>query len=56
MEEAFLTGSRYEYLLWDAAYRWEKWPFRGLGWPSGIGGGAADGHRLGPGSDRHLGQ
>ena len=26
MREAFVTGSRYEYMFWDAAWRMEEWP------------------------------
>jgi thiaminase/transcriptional activator TenA len=26
MEAAFLAGSRFEYMFWDAAYRLEQWP------------------------------
>lgn len=26
MREAFLAGSRYEYMFWDAAWRMEEWP------------------------------
>jgi len=26
LEELFITGSRYEYMFWDAAYRMERWP------------------------------
>ena len=26
MQDAFVTGSRYEYMFWDAAWRMEEWP------------------------------
>jgi thiaminase/transcriptional activator TenA len=26
MRDAFVTGSRYEYMFWDAAWRMEEWP------------------------------